>query len=223
LIFADRVEAGRVLARGVADLEQAIPVVLGMPRGGVPVAAEIARALRAPLDLIVARKLRTPWQPELAMGAVCEGDPPVTLTDGVLIERLGVREEVVRLEAEVRLAEAAEIAQLYREGRPPIDLVGRTVVVADDGVATGWTIRAAIASVIARRPARVVVAVPVGPIDTIARLRLVCDRVECPEVLEHFVGVGGSYRDFHQYTDSEVLAVLAAARDAGPPLTASGS
>ncbi|USN98290.1 MAG: phosphoribosyltransferase [Phycisphaeraceae bacterium] len=206
--FEDRIDAGRRLAALVGDLADRACVVCGLPRGGVVVAAEVARAIGAPLDVLVARKLRTPGRPELAMGAVCEGDRADALIDEDLIGLLGIARDRVDREAETRFAEANRMARVYRDGRAPEPIVGRTAVVVDDGVATGWTIRAAMRALRAREPERIVLAIPVGPVETLRLLEEEADRVEFVGSARAFLGVGGFYDDFHQLEDDEVIRAL---------------
>ncbi|MDT0265672.1 phosphoribosyltransferase family protein [Streptomyces sp. DSM 44915] len=218
--FADRREAGRRLARELAPLRGENLVVLGLPRGGVPVAAEVATALGAPLDVAVVRKLGLPAQPELAMGAIAEDDARV-LNDEVVAGG-GVDDE--RL-AEVESTQRAELdrrAAAYRGERPRISVRGRTVVVVDDGIATGATARAACRSVRARGAARVVLAVPVAPADWARRIGDAADELVCPEVADDFLAVGQFYRDFAQTTDEEVVELLRRGGTRGVTIPAGG-
>ncbi len=207
--YHDRRDAGRVLARVLAALPLAPPVVvLALPRGGVPVALEVARALKAPLDLLLVRKIGAPWQPELAVAAVVDGDPPVTVVDDDAWGWPGV--DVAWIEAQVQ-AELREIARrraVYLRGRAPQALAGRTVVLVDDGIATGTTVRAALQALRGRRPARLVLAVPVAPPETVARLRVEVDDLVCPWEPQPFDAIGCFYDDFHQLADDEVIAGL---------------
>jgi putative phosphoribosyl transferase len=223
--FADRVEAGRVLAGLLAGSPAGLlggragrddVVVLGLPRGGVPVAAEVATALGAPLDVLLVRKLGLPQQPELAMGAIAAVGAEVALVrneEVLTAERVPeeVFEEVRRRELAVLRARAAA----YRGGREAAAVQGRAVVVVDDGLATGSTVRAAVAALRSQRPARVVVAVPTGSRRACAVLRQEADEVVCARTPEPFTAVGRSYRDFGQTSDEEVRAALA--RAAAPP------
>ena len=200
--FADRRDAGRRLAAALPPLER--PVVLGLPRGGVPVAAEVARALNAPLDVFVVRKLGFPAQPELAMGAVS--------SHGVLVLNERVAEEVTPdvLDAVVR-RETAEVEareRLFRGDRPPPALAGRTAVIVDDGLATGSTMRAAVEAARRLGPARVLAAVPVAPRDVAAAFRRAGNELVCLAEPPVFVAVGAWYRDFEPTTDAEVRALL---------------
>jgi putative phosphoribosyl transferase len=206
--FADRAAAGRSLAARLAYLRDEQVVVLGLPRGGVPVAFEVAQALGAPLDVILVRKIGVPFQPELAMGAIGE--------NGVRV----VNEEVVRLTrvstVEFERADAQERAELerralrFRGGRPPLQLQGRTAVIVDDGIATGSTARAACAVARAHGAARVVLAVPVAPPDWTARLADAADEYVALATPEPFIAVGQFYDRFTQTTDDEVVSLLAA-------------
>lgn len=211
-MFSDRRDAGRrlaeLVARELADHPGPPDVVLGLARGGVPVAAEVAARLAAPLDVIVARKLGTPWQPELAMGAIAEGGGRV-LNEG-LISELGITPDDI---AEATASEARELERRvarYRGDRRPLDVAGRTAILVDDGLATGATARAAIDALRARGAVRVLLAVPVAPPGAAASLRSVADAVIVAETPEAFDAVGSWYADFRQTSDDEVTAILAA-------------
>jgi predicted phosphoribosyltransferase len=206
-LFADRHEAGVELAsrlrtyRGRPDL-----VVLALPRGGVPVAFEIAEALDAPLDIFVVRKLGMPGHPEFAMGAIASGGVRVLNTDVVRSYR--IPDGAVEAVAQRELAELERREREYRQGRPLTDLRNRTVILVDDGLATGSTMRAAVQSVRLHGPARVVVAVPVGAPAACQELAGVADEAVCARMPEPFSAVGQWYRDFSQTTDEEVRALL---------------
>lgn len=213
LVFADRREAGRVLAGLLGDLRgRGDVVVLGLPRGGVPVAAEVAAALGAPLEVFVVRKLGAPGRPELAVGAIASGG--VLVTNDEIISGLGVAPEQVRRTAEREERELRRRELAYRGDRPMLDLAGRTVVVVDDGLATGASMRAALRAVRRLGPGRVVVAVPTAPVT--ADLSGEADELVRATTPEPFLAVGHSYRDFRQTTDEEVRALLAWAA-ATPP------
>ena len=205
-MFRDRADAGRQLAAGLEHLRGPGTVVLGLPRGGVPVAYEVATALDAPLDVIVVRKLGVPFQPELAMGAV--GEEGVLVTNPEVVHRAHISEtEMAGAEARER-AVVEERAARFRAGRPRLRLDGRTVVVVDDGIATGATARAACR--VARRlgASRVVLAVPVGPARVGDRFRGEVDEMVCPNQPDVFYAVGQFYADFSQTGDDEVTALL---------------
>lgn len=206
-LFTDRRDAGRQLAaklghyRGRQDV-----IVLGLPRGGVPVAYEIARALRAPLDVFLVRKLGVPGHAELALGAIASGGVRV-LNDDV-IEWYGLTERTIEQVAAEEQEELSRRERAYRRDRAPLDLRGRTVVLVDDGLATGSTMKAAVKAVRTLAPARVVVAVPVGASDTCRDLEALADEVVCAHMPEPFSAVGLWYRDFAQTTDDEVRGLL---------------
>lgn len=207
--FIDRTEAGRKLARALEPYKVQKPVVLALPRGGVPVAAEVAKALDAPLDLVLVRKIGVPWQPELAMGAVVDGPTPLTVRNADIIAMCGVGEKDF---ADVRARELNEIRRrraLYLGDRRHPELAGRTVIVIDDGIATGATTRAALQAVRARKPRRLVLAVPVAPTDTLRQLQGDADDIVCLEDHLDFGAIGYFYRDFQQVPDAEVIALLA--------------
>ncbi|BCK72718.1 putative phosphoribosyl transferase [Streptomyces libani subsp. rufus] len=213
MLFTDRADAGHRLAEALQHLEGEEPVVLGLPRGGVPVAFQVALALKAPLDVIVVRKLGVPYQRELGFGAIGEGGVRVISDDIVRRGRLGQADL-----ASVEHAEAAELArqaERFRAGRPRLSLEGRTAIVVDDGIATGATAAAACQVVRAQGAARVVLAVPVAPPDAAERLRTSTDEFVCLSTPFAFSAVGEWYRDFSQTPDDEVVALLAQAA-AGP-------
>jgi predicted phosphoribosyltransferase len=212
--FADRVDAGHRLAERLTHLAGQDVVVLGLPRGGVPVAAEVAAALRAPLDVLVVRKLGLPWQPELAMGAIAGvGGALEEVRNELVIRRAGVGDDVLDAVRAREVPELRRREQAYRGDRPALEVRGRTVVVVDDGLATGSTMRAAVAAVREQSPAAVVVAVPVGSPDTCARLDREVDEVVCLDMPRTFLAVGQAYDDFRATSDDEVRAALSAAAD----------
>ena len=217
MTFLDRADAGRRLARLLAGVAGPDVVVLGLPRGGVPVAYQIARALGAPLDVILVRKVGLPAQPELAMGAIGEDGVRLVNDDVVRADRVTAAEF-----AEVERRERAELtrrAERYRAERPRAGLAGQTAIVVDDGIATGSTARVACQVARAHGAAKVILAVPVAPRATVARLGEVADQVICVESPEPFFAIGQWYRDFSQTSDAEVVELLhqaAGSRDAGP-------
>jgi putative phosphoribosyl transferase len=209
-IFADRADAGRRLARELEPLRGADVVVLGLPRGGVPVAAEVARALGAPLDVVVVRKLGVPSQPELAMGAV--GEERVRVLNDDVLDAAGVTEDQLRDAEQRERAEVARRAERLRAGRPRVPLAGRVAVVVDDGVATGATARAACLAARALGASRVVLAVPVGPPEVEELFGGAADEVVCVLRPGWLHAVGQAYRDFTQVEDDEVSRLLVSAR-----------
>ncbi len=214
--FADRRAAGRALGRALAQRHLARPiVVLALPRGGVPVGAEVARALRAPLDLVLVRKIGAPWQPELAVAAVVEGDPPDVVVDEAVRAASGVDRDWIDRQAAVESREIERRRRVYRAGRELGPLGGATVVLVDDGIATGTTVRAALQALRRRGPARMVLAVPVAPRDTLATLRGDVDEVVCLAQPAPFDAVGCHYVDFRQVGDEEVKSSLALAASPG--------
>jgi len=215
--FLDRTVAGQALAQRLLELALPGPlVVLALPRGGVPVAVEVARALGAPLDLVLVRKIGAPWQPELAVAAVVEGDPPEIVVDEEVQRQIGVDDQYIQARAAGELLEIRRRRLVYLKGRPPAEVEGRTVIVVDDGVATGTTMRAALKALRMRRPARLVLAVPVAPADTLEALRAEVDQVVCLAQPFPFHAVGQHYVDFHQVGDDEVVAALDAVAATGP-------
>lgn len=207
MVFTDRQDAGRRLAAALDHLRSQNPVVLAVPRGGVVVGREVADRLGAPLEVIVPRKLRSPYNPELAIGAVAEGGAAV-------LEEMAHDASAAYLEQEVE-AQRVEIARRvkeYRDGRPLPALAGRTVIVLDDGIATGATLIAALRAVRAMGPAHLVAAVPVAPPESVARAAKEADEVVCLFAPEAFYAVGQFYRDFTQVDDAEVVALLSEGR-----------
>jgi putative phosphoribosyl transferase len=216
LMFSDRAEAGRKLAARLMKYKDRNPVVLGIPRGGVPVALEVARALDAPLDVIVVRKLGAPAEPELGIGAIVDGDQPETILNRESISYLRVSQDYLDREIQNQIKEIHRRQQVYRGGRPRLELEGRTAIIVDDGIATGGSMLAALRGVRRTRPKSVVLAVPVGPADTIEELRREADDVVCLSTPALFWAIGQFYRDFHQLTDQEVIRMLESARREQP-------
>lgn len=216
LPFADRQAAGKALARAVSLRHFPAPrVVLALPRGGVPVALEVARALDAPLDLVLVRKIGAPWQPELAVAAVVDGAEPEIVVDEETSALTGVDRAYIEAQAAQELREIERRRRVYLRGRAPLALEGVTTIVVDDGVATGTTVRAALRALRRRHPARLVLAVPVAPADTVSALRAEVDELICLAEPSPFHAIGLYYHDFHQVPDDEVLAALDAARGLG--------
>ena len=213
--FPDRFAAGEALvsrlqALHLADSEPR-PLVLALPRGGVPVAAVVARSLRAPLDLLLVRKIGAPGQPELAVAALVDGTPPRVVANGSLCEALGVDTAYLARASHAAIAENARRRRLYLGGRPTPNVARRCVIVVDDGVATGTTMLAALEALRAQRPRRLVVAVPVSSREAAARLRPLVDDWICLAEPVPFEAVGRHYRQFEQVGDDEVMRALAMA------------
>jgi putative phosphoribosyl transferase len=209
-VFADRRDAGQQLAADLRHLQASDPVIIGLPRGGVPVAVEVAERLGAPLDIIVVRKLGCPWQPELGIGALAEGS--VRVINEVLVRELDMTQEQLE---EVTAREEVELTRRvrrYRGDRPPIDVSDRTVIIVDDGLATGYTARAAIEALRQHGAARTVIAVPVAPEDGAAHLRDVADDVVAVITWPFFFAIGDAYDDFSQLTDEDVVSILGRAQ-----------
>ena len=205
--FADRLEAGRELAGRLGRYaRQRDVVVLGLPRGGVPVAAAVADALGAPLDVFLVRKLGVPSHPELAMGAIASGGVRVLNAD--VVEWYGITPEMLERVARAEQAELERREREYRQGRPALDIRGRTVILVDDGLATGSSMRAAVEAVRQRQPSAVVVAVPVGAPSTCAELKRLADEAICARTPDRFSAVGQWYVDFSQTSDAEVRRLL---------------
>src|SRR6516164_8515554 len=210
--FADRDEAGRQLADKLLHLKDRQPVVLALPRGGVAVGFEIAQALDAPLDIVLVRKIGVPWQPELALGAVTDGAGHEIFIDRDLATSLAVPDSYIEEETARQLEEIERRRKSYCAGRTPLEITGRTAIVVDDGIATGATMQVAIRAVRRRAPARLVLAVPVAPPDTLAELAMEADEAVCLETPIELGAIGFYYRDFHQMRDSEVTDLLARAQ-----------
>jgi len=207
--FIDRTEAGRKLAKALAPYKDQRPVVLALPRGGVPVAAEVATALDAPLDLILVRKIGVPFQPELAMGAVVDGVEPIVVRNEEVIRLTGVRESAFNAIRDQEIAEIERRRKRYLGDRPHPQIAGRIVIVVDDGIATGATTRAALRATRMRNPSKLVLAVPVAPTDTLRNLQGEADDIVCLEDYEDFDAIGLFYSDFAQVSDTEVIEMLA--------------
>lgn len=207
LPFLDRVEAGQLLGAELAKHKlPANVIVLALPRGGVPVGREVAKVVHAPLDVVVVRKLGVPWQPELAMGAIAGGSAQV-LNEELIAELRLSRHDINAAVAKER-AELERREKLYRGGRPAPDLRGRVVLLVDDGLATGSTMLVAARYVRALKPAKMIIAVPVGSVEACALLRSEADELVCLATPESFMAVGEWFRDFRQVSDLEVQRLL---------------
>jgi putative phosphoribosyl transferase len=207
-VFANRTEAGRQLARALVAMKLADPVVLALPRGGVPVAVEVAAALHAPLDLLLVRKIGAPAHRELAVAAVAEGPQGGVVIDRETMEMTGATQAYIDREAQTELAEIARRRVSYLGGRAALPVEGKTAVVVDDGIATGTTVRAALRALRSRHPARLVLAVPVAPPRVVAELEPEVDDLVCLAQPPYFYAVGAHYADFRQVSDDEVIAAL---------------
>lgn len=207
--FVDRMEAGRRLGKALAAYEDQHPIILALPRGGVPVAGEIAAMLGAPLDLVLVRKIGVPLQPELAMGAVADGPEPLVVRNEDVIALSGVDRREFNRVRDQELAEIARRRQRYLGKRPHPDLNGQVAIVVDDGVATGATTKAALRAVRMQNPKKLVLAVPVAPTDTLSQLKKEADEIVCLEDYEPFGAIGAFYADFNQVSDEQVTQILA--------------
>lgn len=212
MIFRDRRDAGQQLATQLQFLSsQPDVIVLGIPRGGVVVAAQVARALNAPLDIFIARKLGAPINPELAIGAVTStGD---VLLDDEIVRELRIPNKVIEREVEFQRREIERRLEMYRQNRAPLDVKNKTVVLIDDGIATGSTVLASLRSLRKQEPARLILAVPVAPVETLKRLECQCDQLIVLATPEPFIAVGRFYWQFEQTSDEEVIALLRTTSD----------
>jgi len=209
--FATRQQAGAQLARELTRRRYERPLVLALPRGGVPVAAEVARALKAPLDLLMVRKIGVPWQRELAAAAVVDGEQHDLVYNDEVMAAGQLRPADLEPQIAEALAEIERRRALYLEDRKPLSIEGRTAIVVDDGIATGTTVKAALKALKRRRPLKLVLAVPVAPASSIAELRPHVDELICLLQPEPFGAIGYFYDDFHQVPDDEVIRLLAEA------------
>ncbi|MFC3630329.1 phosphoribosyltransferase [Paracoccus angustae] len=212
-IFADRAEAGALLAKRLMPHRGQDCVVLALPRGGVPVALPVARMLAAPLDLLFVRKIGAPGYPEFAIGAVVDGDSPQVVANQDMPSPLAAPGGYLKTEVPRLLAEIDRRRQLYRNGREAVPVAGKVAIVVDDGIATGATMRAGLLGLARQNPARIVLAVPVAAREALDSLRAAADEVVCLRIPDRFRAVGLHYRDFAQVGDAEVVAAL---RDANP-------
>lgn len=215
--FRDRSDAGRRLAERLSTVDTDNTVVIALPRGGVPVGAVVAEELGLPLDVILVRKVGAPLQPELAVGAVTDGDEMRLTINRDIQRELGLSDEEIEQLARRQLPEIERRRETYYSGRSPTPLSGKTVIVVDDGVATGATVNSALRLIRAQKPARLILALPVAPADTIAKLEEHADEVICLQTPSPFYAVGAHYADFSQVSDEEVISLLdrAHARERG--------
>jgi putative phosphoribosyl transferase len=211
-IFSDRRDAGRKLAAALQIYASEHPLVLALPRGGVPVAFEVAQALGAPLDLLIVRKLGAQSNPEFGIGAVVDGAEPQVVLNEVVLRMLAPRKKYVEEETKRQLVEIERRRAAYLGDREPISPRGKTVIVVDDGIATGGTMRAALRGLKKAGAAKIVLAVPVAPIDVLEALRAEADDIVCLNARNDFQAVGSNYADFRQTQDDEVVSLLAQAR-----------
>lgn len=205
-MWRDRREAGRYLAEALKEFKNKDVLVLAIPRGGVVVGDEVATALNAPLDVVVPRKIGAPFNPELAIGAIAADGSRVLDQD--IIQRLDVSQEYLKKEIERQTEEIKRRISEYRGDRPPLEIEGKTVILVDDGVATGATTLAAIKYLKNKKPAQIILAIPVGPPDTVEKLKKEVDRLICLSIPSLFYAVGQFYDQFEQTTDQEVVDII---------------
>lgn len=209
MAFKNRSDAGKKLAKALARYEGQNAVILALPRGGVPVGAEVAAALHAPLGLVLVRKIGVPMQPELAMGAVVDGGAPIIVRNEEIVRDLGIDEAEFKRICDLELAEIERRRRRYLGDRPPIDVKDRITIVIDDGIATGATTKAALRATRMRHPKKIVLAIPVAPTEALAEMRKEADEVVCLETHDVFGAIGFYYSDFRQTSDQEVIDALA--------------
>lgn len=207
-MFSNRVAAGKALALAVVKKNYADPVVLALPRGGVPIGVEVARSLKAPLDLIMVRKIGVPRQPEVAAAAVVNGDAPKIVVNEQIAKIAGLNKADLDRLAKTQLAEIMRRRSIYLKGRTQVPIEGRTAIIVDDGIATGATVKASLIAAKSRKPAKLVLAVPLAPTDTLEELRSMVDEIICLEAPDPFYAIGNHYADFRQVPDEEVVRVL---------------
>jgi len=210
--FEDRADAGRKLAAALLRLKDEQPIVLALPRGGVPVGFDVAKALSAPLDIVLVRKIGAPRQKELGLGAVVDGPHPHIVLNEDVVRVVQPGDEYIQAEAARQMSEIERRRKLYRQRRPPLEVGGRTLIVVDDGIATGGTMKAVLKALREMQPEKLVLAVPVAPVDSIEDLSPLVDDVVVLAMPEPFYAVGAYYRDFTQTSDQEVIDLLARAR-----------
>jgi putative phosphoribosyl transferase len=207
-MFANRRDAGRQLAGRLTHLRHDDPLVLALPRGGVPVGFEIAASLGAPLGLVLVRKIGVPWQPELALGAVVDGAEPQVLINEDLAAELGIDRSYITNETARQLKEIERRRKIYLGDQPPASLAGRAVIIVDDGIATGSTIRAALRAARKAGAKKIILAVPVAPEDTLRQLRPEVDEIVCLDTPDPFIAVGAHYLEFSQLADTDIIPLL---------------
>jgi putative phosphoribosyl transferase len=215
MLFSNRQDAGRRLAAELTRFKNAQPVILALPRGGVPVGFEIALALNAPLDVVLVRKIGAPGMSELAIGAIVDGEQLDRIIDSELVAELGVAQSYLDGEIARQAAEIERRRRVYFKGRAPVTVAGRVALVVDDGIATGATMRAALRAIRRRSPAKLVLAVPVAPPHTIDALRPEVDEIVCLATPEQFFAIGQFYADFRQLDDEDVVTLLDRAHQRG--------
>jgi predicted phosphoribosyltransferase len=208
MLFANRTEAGQALARELAKYAGQPVCIYALPRGGVQVAAEIARKLDAPLDVLLVRKIGAPAQPELAIGAVVDGGTPIVVRNDDVLRLTGTRDAQFDKICRLELAEIERRRKLYLQDRPALNPAGKIAIVVDDGIATGATMRAALRAMRTRRPQKLILAVPVGARDSLESLSREVDEVVCLDAPEDFGALGYYYRDFSQLSDRDVIEML---------------
>jgi putative phosphoribosyl transferase len=211
-MFRDREEAGRKLGEKLLELKLPDPVVLALPRGGVPVGSEIAEALAAPLDIVIVRKVGAPGNPELAVAAIVDGEPPDVVLNREIVEAYRLDDAELRALVSRERPELERRRRAYLNGRKPHPVAGKTVILVDDGAATGTTMKVAIRALKRRGPREIIVALPVAPLDTLADLAGEVGRIVCLSKPTRFLALGYHYRDFPQLTDEEVVNALGRAK-----------
>jgi len=207
-MFENRLEAGKKLAQALIRLKMDNPIIYALPRGGVPIGAEVALALHAPLDLILIRKLGAPGHAELAIGAIVDGMTPTTILNDAIVRELGVGAGYIARTSEVALAEIDRRRAVFRDVVIPQSPAGRAVIIVDDGLATGATMEAAVKSMRKAKASRIVVATPVAPMEAAATFQGLADDFVCLETPARFLAVGVHYRDFPQLTDADVIRIF---------------
>jgi putative phosphoribosyl transferase len=222
-MFTDRTEAGRRLAAVVARKQYDNPIVLALPRGGIPVALEIARALHAPMDLLLVRKVGLPFQPELAAAAIVDGARPHIILNPPVLRAAGLDAEDLADDIEREMRELERRRTAYLKGRKRSSVKGQTAIIVDDGIATGTTVKAALDALRSEGPARLVLAIPIAPRETLEELAQLVDEIVCLEQPEPFYAIGAHYSDFGQLSDADVAHFMDSAEVNMPPHYGEGS